>query len=67
MTHQQDEPIVPAEYAGKWIAWTSDGTRIAGAGDTPEEAEAAAKKVNVKEVIHEWVPPADEQLIGGVW
>ena len=40
MTDQQDQPIVPAQYAGKWIAWTSDGTRIAGAGDTPEEAAA---------------------------
>ena len=63
MADRQDQPIVPVQYAGKWIAWTGDGMRIAGVGDTPEEAEAAAKAANVTQVIHEWVPPANEQIL----
>ena len=32
-------PIVPRECGGKWIAWTLDGSRIVGVGDTLDECE----------------------------
>jgi hypothetical protein len=57
--------IVPVEYAGKWVAWTKDALRIAGVGETPDEAAAAAARIGVTEVVYEWVPPADERFLGG--
>ncbi len=66
MTDQRNQPVVPERYAGKWLAWTRDGMRIVGVGATPEEAEAAARDANVTEVIHEWVPPANERIVGSI-
>lgn len=64
----QDPPIVPAEYGGKWLAWSIDGLQILGVGDSPEQAEADAQCKSSGEtisVILEWVPPAEEALIAG--
>jgi hypothetical protein len=64
MSQKQRTPqTVPREYAGKWVAWTKDAMRIAGVGDTPQEAKAAAEKAGVSEIAYEWVPPA-EHFIG---
>ena len=57
--------IVPVDCAGKWLAWTADALRIAGVGDTPSEAKAAAARAGIAEVVIEWVPPADERFVGG--
>ena len=65
MSEPKVPQTVPAEYGGKWVAWTKDALRIAGVGDTPDEAESAAEQSGVKEVVLEWVPPADERFIGG--
>ncbi len=56
---------VPREYGGKWVVWTKDARQIVAAGDTPEEARAAAERVGVREIVYQWVPPADERFIGG--
>lgn len=33
---------VPHEYAGKWLAWSSDGRRIVAVGDTYKACEQVA-------------------------
>lgn len=55
---------VPSEYGGKWLAWTSDALKIAGVGETPEQAKAEAASTGVVNAILEWVPPADGLLVG---
>lgn len=38
-------PVVPAKYAGKWVAWSSDHKKIVGSGSTAKDAfEAAARR-----------------------
>ncbi|MBI2823250.1 MAG: hypothetical protein HYX69_01010 [Planctomycetia bacterium] len=54
---------VPAEYGGKWLAWTKDAMRIVGVGDTPDDARLAAEKAGVTEIVYEWVPPSEERLV----
>ena len=39
---------VPAELGGKWIAWSSNGTRIVAHGETLDECEKAAEKAGEK-------------------
>jgi hypothetical protein len=38
-----DGPTVPMQYAGMWIVWNFEGTRIITSGRTFEDAERAAK------------------------
>jgi hypothetical protein len=49
---------VPAAMAGKYVAWSSDGLVILGAGDTVEEARGHA--AGHPHPIIEWIPPAEE-------
>ena len=49
--HQPES--VPLELAGKWIAWSGDGLRIIGSGDTLDDAEKAASQAGEKEPIFE--------------
>lgn len=64
MTEPRLPQIVPVDCAGKWLAWTADALSIAGVGDTPAEAKAAAQRAGVTETVIEWVPPADERFVG---
>ena len=64
MSDTRAPDIVPSAYAGKWIAWSKDAARIVAAGDTPDEARAAAERAGVHEIVYQWVPPTDELLIG---
>ncbi len=41
-TKPVESPIVPVEYAGKWIAWSHEWTRIVASGWTIEEAAQCA-------------------------
>ncbi len=56
--------IAPVEYAGKWVAWNKDHTRIVGHGDTMKEALVAARSAGHEQVALQRVPPVDEVLIG---
>jgi hypothetical protein len=59
-----DQPTVPREYAGKWIAWDHEMTRVVGAGSTPREARDAAIKAGETRPILGKSPPASVRLIG---
>ncbi|HLN33030.1 MAG TPA: hypothetical protein VK395_35195 [Gemmataceae bacterium] len=64
---QREQPpntVVPVKYAGKWIAWNQDRTRILGGGSTIQEAQAAAQAAGEAEPGYEWVPPADRRIVG---
>src|SRR2546428_532152 len=55
---------VPQEYAGKWVAWTKDAMRIVAAANTPEELKVEAERKGVRDIVYQWVPPADQRFVG---
>jgi hypothetical protein len=57
---RQRPEIVSLEFTGKWVAWTSDGRKIVGAGDTASEARIAAEKAGVHNGLFEWIPKQEE-------
>ncbi len=61
---QIEHPTVPREYAGKWIAWDHEMTRIVASGTTPAEVLDAAKKAGEQNPVLAKTPPADVRLIG---
>ncbi len=58
--------MVPQEHGGKWVAWSSDGTRILSSGDDPNAVTADALAAGEKDPILERVPPSDALLVGGL-
>jgi hypothetical protein len=55
------------QYAGQYVAWSPDGTRVI-AGDTDErrlEAAIKAAGYDPAEVVVSSVPPPDEVILGG--
>src|SRR5260370_41643486 len=61
---QSKHPIVPIEYAGKWIAWNQEGTRIVASGQTLQEAIEAAAKAGESDPILGKAPKADVRFVG---
>jgi hypothetical protein len=57
-------PTVPKEYAGKWIAWDHEMTRIVASGNSLVEAMQAAKTVGEADPVIGKVPRANVRLIG---
>jgi len=55
---------VPIEYAGKWIAWSSDHSRIVAHADRLQDVWQIVRKNNVDEPIFEKVPRADVRFVG---
>src|SRR5438067_292088 len=51
-------PVVPKEYAGRWIAWNQGRTAIVASGMTLREAADAARMAGEGKPGYEWVPPA---------
>ena len=59
-----ESPIVPLEYAGKWIAWNHEGTRIIASGRTVEEVVKAAAATGEADPMFAKVPRADARFVG---
>jgi hypothetical protein len=59
----KQRPVVPEEFAGKWIAWTSDGSRIVASGDSLKETVAGAQSAGAVDPGFEWIPPANLRLM----
>lgn len=58
--------VVLREYAGKWVAWASDGREIVAVGDTLHACEQSAADAGhpANQVAIEWVPEARQRLTG---
>jgi hypothetical protein len=59
-------PTVPREFAGRWIAWNSDRTKIVSSGQTLEEARQLAVSSGEFNPILAKAPRADIRFLGGV-
>jgi hypothetical protein len=59
-------PVVPREYAGKWLAWSADGRRIVTVGESFEAVEQAAVEAGfpADQVAIERVPTSRQRLTG---
>jgi len=64
---QQFPPGELARYAGKYIAWSPDGTRIIASDDDLEKVAAAVEDqgYDSSEIVLSSVPFPDEVLLGG--
>jgi hypothetical protein len=59
-----NQPTVPIEYAGKWIAWDHGVTRIIASGESLSEVVQAAEQAGEIDPVLDKVPRADVHLIG---
>jgi hypothetical protein len=67
VAHRVSEgPVVPRDYAGKWVAWSADGRRIVAVSDSFKACEQAAARagLGVDQVAIERVPPSRHRLTG---
>ena len=62
---QKQPPIVPKKYAGQWIAWDHDQTRIIASGRTFAEVLDAARAAGEPDPLLEKVPRSDVRFVGG--
>jgi hypothetical protein len=56
--------VVPIEYAGQWIAWNDQGTRIVASGHTLPEAVQAATAAGAAHPVFAKVPKSDVRFAG---
>jgi Family of unknown function (DUF5678) len=59
-------PMVPIEYAGKWVAWDHDETRVVASGKTFAEAVEAAERAGEKDPVMQKLPKANVHIVGGL-
>ena len=59
-----NRPTVPIEYAGMWIAWDHEMSRIVATGNTLAEVLQYAKEAGESDPVLDKVPPANTRLIG---
>ena len=59
-----ETPIVPLEYAGLWIAWNHEDTRIIASGRTFQEAKDAALAAGEADPILGKAPKANVRFVG---
>lgn len=57
-------PIVPLEYAGQWIAWNHERTRIIASGRTIEEVVKAAAEAGESDPMFDKAPKANVRFVG---
>ena len=57
-------PIVPLEFAGMWIAWNHEGTRIVASGRTIAEVVKAAAAAGEKAPMFDKAPKANVRFVG---
>lgn len=62
---REQTPLVPIEYAGQWIAWDHDHSRIIASGRTFAEARRAAIQKGEPDPLMDKVPSATVRFIGG--
>lgn len=63
-TKPVESPIVPLEYAGLWIAWNHERTRIIASARTVEEVVKAAEATGEKDPLFAKAPKANVRFVG---
>ena len=63
---QNDYPDVPAELAGKWIAWKHDQSEILASGRDCAQVRSAAMAKGEPRPLLEKIPRADARFVGGL-
>ncbi len=58
-------PTVPKRYAGQWIAWDQEQTRIVSSGSTYDEAYEAAIAAGEQHPLLAKAPAANVRFVGG--
>lgn len=58
-------PAVPRKYAGQWIAWDHEHSRIIASSTTYAEARNAALAAGENDPLLDKVPRADVRFVGG--
>jgi hypothetical protein len=56
--------VVPREYAGLWIAWNHEGTRIVASGRSLDEAAAGAAASGEARPVFAKAPKAEVRFVG---
>lgn len=66
---RRDAPTVPLEYAGKWIAWSFDHTKIVASGDHLKDVHEQVKQAgeDVSKVWFDKVPDANIRFGGAAF
>jgi hypothetical protein len=63
-SQRRHQPRVPREYAGRWVAWDRDQTRIVASGDSFDEAKIAASAAGESSVLMARVPARSAMRFG---
>ena len=61
---QRQRPPAPAEFAGKWVAWDREETRIIASGTDVGEVRARALAQGETDPLLEKVPRLDAHFVG---
>ena len=56
--------VVPAEFSGKWIAWSADHSHIVAHSDTMPDLWQQVRNQRVADPIFEKVPRSDVRFVG---
>ena len=64
LTKRQLRPPAPAEFAGKWVAWDREETRIIASGTYLQEVRAKARAQGETDPLFEKVPRLDASFVG---
>jgi hypothetical protein len=62
----QQPPVAPPEYAGLWIAWDDQRTRVVASGTDVAQVAAEARRLGQKQPLLEKVPRPDMRYVGGL-
>ncbi|WP_442481445.1 hypothetical protein [Aeoliella sp. SH292] len=64
MADVDSDDVVAIEYAGKWLAWDFEETRILASAESYEDAKAAALSTGESRPVLVRAPDADKRFIG---
>jgi len=55
---------VPVQFAGKWVAWNAEHTRIIAHAETLQQLWQAVRDEQIDDPVFEKVPRADVRFVG---
>lgn len=66
-TRIADTPLqrgVPVEFAGKWVAWNAEHTRIIAHAESLQQLWQTVRATKIDDPVFEKVPHADVRFVG---